>query len=96
MPKITFINSNKTVEVSGDTSILECAVENNIDLEHACGGNCACTTCEITVESGMENLSPMTEDERIMLEATEKLDSNKRLACQSRILSGAVTVRSPK
>ena len=95
MPKVTFTNVNKTIETTSDKSILECALENNVDLEHSCGGNCACTTCEITVESGIENLSPMTEDERIMLDATEKLEANKRLACQSRILSGDVKVRIP-
>ena len=44
-------------------SFLDVALNNGIDLEHACGGNCACTTCHVIVKQGEENLSDMEEDE---------------------------------
>jgi len=96
MPKITFKNTGETFEVPAGTSILECAIENNVPLEHDCGGNCACTTCHVFVLDGMANLAPMSDDERVLLESNDKLDSNSRLGCQSRIKAGQVTVQYPE
>lgn len=95
MPKITFINFGETYEVPEGTSVLECALENNLPLDHDCGGNCACTTCQIFVEDGMQNIVPMSEDEKSLLEANDKLDENARLGCQSRVKSGSIVVRIP-
>lgn len=95
MPKITFANFNETFEVPADTSILECAIENNVPLDHDCGGNCACTTCCVFVESGMENIVKMSDDEKSLLEANDKLEPKARLGCQSRVRTGSVTVRIP-
>lgn len=96
MPKITFKNTGESFEVPAGTSILECAIDKNVPLEHDCGGNCACTTCHIWVEEGAQNLNAMSEDERGLLEANDKLDEKSRLGCQSRIKAGAVTVRYPE
>ncbi len=96
MPKITFANTGQSFEVPSGTSILEVAVDNNIPLEHDCGGNCACTTCQIWVDKGLPNLSPMSEDEKGLLEAQDKLEPNARLGCQSRIKAGDITVRFPE
>ena len=85
MPKIIFTNTGEGFEVSENTSILECAVEHNIPLHHDCGGNCACTTCHVWVEEGIEHLTPMEEDERSLLEANDKLNLNSRLGCQARL-----------
>ena len=96
MPKITFLNSDETFEVSPGTSVLECAIDNDIPLEHDCGGNCACTTCQVWVESGMENVEARSEDEEILLEANDKLEEKARLGCQARVKSGEVSVRYPE
>ena len=95
MPKITFQNTNETFEVSAGTSVLECAVEHNIPLNHDCGGNRACTTCQIWVERGMENIVPMSEDEKVLLESNDKLEPKARLGCQCRV-KGDVVVRFPE
>ncbi len=89
------MNFGESFEVAPNTSVLECAIDNNIPLDHDCGGNCACTTCHIFVESGAQNLSKMEDDERSLLEANDKLDEKARLGCQSRIRSGEVIVRIP-
>jgi ferredoxin len=36
--------------------LLEVAVEHGINIEHACGGVCACSTCHVYVEQGMDSL----------------------------------------
>lgn len=95
MAKIVFKNTGQSFEVPNGSSILDCAIEHNIDLNHDCGGNCACTTCHVFVEDGAQNLEPMGEDERGILEANDKLEANSRLGCQARVKTGSVVVKIP-
>lgn len=96
MPKIIFKNTGEEFEVPEGTSVLECAIDHNIPLEHDCGGNCACTTCQVWIEEGMENIPSMSDDERGLLESNDKLDEKARLGCQCRMKSGTVIVRYPE
>lgn len=82
------------VEVPEGTPVLDAALENNIKIDHNCGGNCACSTCHIVIEEGFEDLDLMTEDEVDMLEEAEDLTDLSRLACQATIRSDMV-VRIP-
>ena len=53
MPKIIFVNSDgkeKVVEAEVGLSILEVAHKNNIDLEGACEGSLACSTCHVIID----------------------------------------------
>ena len=77
-------------------SLLELAVEHGINIEHACGGVCACSTCHIYVEQGMDQLSEATEDEEDRVEEAPGLQRNSRLSCQCEILGeGPIVVRVP-
>ena len=49
-------------------SILDILLGHKIHLEHACGGNCACTTCHVVVKEGMNKLSEAEESEEDMLD----------------------------
>jgi len=75
-------------------SFLDIALNNHIDLEHACGGNCACTTCHVIVKEGEENLSEMQEDEEDRLYLADGLTLHSRLGCQA-VVKGDVTVEIP-
>ena len=75
-------------------SLLDVALNCGIDLEHACGGNCACTTCHIIVRKGEENLSEMDEDEEDRLYMADGLTLHSRLGCQA-VVNGDVTVEIP-
>ena len=90
MPKVTFPQVNKTFEAPEGFSILEVALNNDIDLEHNCGGNCACSTCHVVVLEGYENLSEKTEEEQDMLNEAEGLTHTSRLSCQSKICGDLV------
>lgn len=86
MPKVTFLPSNQIIEAKSGDSILETALSNDVPIQHACGGFCACTTCHIIVKSGMENLSQMEDDEQDRLEvAATGLTASSRLGCQAKI-----------
>lgn len=72
-------------------SLLDVALNFGIPLEHACGGNCACTTCHVIVKEGEENLSDMEDDEEDRLYMADGLTLHSRLGCQA-IVKGDVKV----
>lgn len=77
-------------------SLLEVALDAGINIEHSCGGVCACSTCHVYVEKGMEHLSEATEAEEDRVEEAPALQRNSRLSCQCEILTkGEITVRVP-
>jgi 2Fe-2S ferredoxin len=86
MPKLTFLTTQQTFEVNPGESILDIAIANDVPIQHACGGFCACTTCHVIVKSGIENLSEMEEDEQDRLEvAASGLTEHSRLGCQAKV-----------
>lgn len=76
--------------------LLEVAVENGINIEHACGAVCACSTCHVYIEKGMDDLSEATEAEDDRVEEAPGLQRNSRLSCQCIIEGGGpIEVRVP-
>ena len=63
-------------------NLLELALEHQIDIEHACGGVCACSTCHCYIAEGMDQLSEAQEDEEDRVEEAPGLQHNSRLSCQ--------------
>jgi ferredoxin, 2Fe-2S len=64
-------------------SILDLLLGHKIHLEHACGGNCACTTCHVIVKQGFKVLSEATEQEEDLLDRAPGLTPTSRLGCQA-------------
>jgi 2Fe-2S ferredoxin len=102
MPKMTFIlrdGTPKEVEAPIGLSILEVAHRNSIDIEGACEGSLACSTCHIIVDKAWYGkLPPASEDEEDMLDLAFGLTRTSRLGCQiviSEALDGLV-VTLPK
>ncbi|MEW5795249.1 MAG: 2Fe-2S iron-sulfur cluster-binding protein [Candidatus Zixiibacteriota bacterium] len=94
MPKVTFLPDQVEVQVDEGISVLDAALDNNIPLNHNCGGNCACSTCHVIVESGFETLNAVSDDEAEMLEEADNLTAQSRLACQC-IVKSDLVVRIP-
>ena len=105
--QITFLPEGRTVQFEHGKlpykdhgkpeSILDIAINNGIRLDHACGGNCACTTCHIWVKEGSDNLSDMDDDEADRLDMAADLQLNSRLGCQAVITKpGNYVVEIPK
>jgi 2Fe-2S ferredoxin len=86
MPKITFIKAGgERVEVEAPLglSVLEIAHRNNIDLEGACEGSLACSTCHVIVDpEWYDVLEGASEDEEDMLDLAFGLTHTSRLGCQ--------------
>ncbi len=84
--KITFIeadgNRREFDATEGDT-LLDVAQENGIDLEGACEGSMACSTCHVIVDGEWYGrLEPTSEEEADMLDLTFGLSPTSRLGCQ--------------
>jgi 2Fe-2S ferredoxin len=86
MPHITFIERDgtpRTVETPAGYSILEIAHKHNVDIEGACEGSLACSTCHVIVDPAwIKKLEPATEDEEDMLDLAFGLTATSRLGCQ--------------
>ncbi len=76
--------------------LLEVAIEAGINIEHACGGVCACSTCHIYLEGGEDQVSEPTEAEEDRVEEAPGLQRNSRLACQCEVEGdGPIVIRVP-
>lgn len=101
MPKMIFITSDGSrteVEAPEGLSVLEIAHRNRIDLEGACEGSLACSTCHVVVApEWFDRLPAASDDEEDMLDLAFGLTATSRLSCQiimSKALDG-LTVTLP-
>ena len=86
MPRLVFIEpdgTRKEVEAPLGLSILEIAHRNGIDIEGACEGSMACSTCHVIVDpEWYGRLEEPSEDEEDMLDLAFGLTATSRLGCQ--------------
>ncbi len=94
--KITFVlqETNEAKELSVDPamlpfgrsgepgSIMDLAYGAGVEIDHACGGVCACATCHVYVQQGRESCNPATDDEEDMLDTARAVTPESRLSCQ--------------
>ena len=101
MPKMVFIERNgtaKQVDAPLGLSVLEIAHRNEVDIEGACEGSLACSTCHVVIDKAWyDRLPEPSEDEEDMLDLAFGLTATSRLGCQlviTKELDG-LTVRLP-
>ena len=86
MPKMIFVQRDGTrreVDAPLGLSVLEIAHKNDIDIEGACEGSLACSTCHVIVDpEWYELLKDASEDEEDMLDLAFGLTATSRLGCQ--------------
>jgi len=86
MPKMVFVEPDGTrreVDAPVGLSVLEIARRHDIDIEGACEGSLACSTCHVIVDpSWYDRLAEISEDEEDMLDLAFGLTSTSRLGCQ--------------
>eukprot|EP00038_Savillea_parva_P002190 m.111498 g.111498 ORF g.111498 m.111498 type:complete len:167 (+) comp10753_c2_seq1:313-813(+) len=69
----------------GDT-LLDVAIDNDIDLEGACGGTLACSTCHVYIdEDYMDKFPERDIEEEDMLDLASAVKDNSRLGCQCQL-----------
>ena len=83
---ITPTGEEVVVDAPEGLSLLEIAHQNDIDLEGACEGSLACSTCHIIVDQDWYdktlNQAEVTEEEEDMLDLAFGLTHTSRLGCQ--------------
>ena len=101
-PTIVFIEPDGTrreVEAPLGLSVMEIAHRHGIDIEGACEGSLACSTCHVIVDPDWyDRLEAPAEDEEDMLDLAFGLTRTSRLGCQiiiTRAING-LTVRLPE
>ena len=94
MPQIVIENLfNFTIDFDPSASkVIEIIHESGKDWMHACGKKGRCTTCKLIVVAGMENLSELTDREKVFLNQG-RIKSEERLACQTVLEAGSLHVR---
>ena len=101
MPKVIFIERNgnrKEVQATSQQSLLQVAHANDIDMEGACEGAMACSTCHVIVDSEWAAKLPAAlANEEDMLDLTYGVTRTSRLACQITVTDAlnGLTVRLP-
>ena len=102
MPKLTFLPhpercpDGMEIEAEAGESILNAALKNGIDIEHACEKACACTTCHVVVRQGFDSLEESDEDEDDMLDKAWGLEPESRLSCQALVADEDLVIEIPK
>jgi len=104
VPKLTILPEGRVIEFDPDTmpysehglprSVLDIMLNNDVPLEHACGGNCACTTCHVYIMEGEDNVSEMEDDEADRVREAADLSLRSRLGCQC-VITGDVVIEIP-
>ncbi|MCP3673568.1 MAG: ISC system 2Fe-2S type ferredoxin [Gammaproteobacteria bacterium] len=102
MPKIIFLPNEDlcpeglVVDAKSGETILDVALENDIEIEHACEMSCACTTCHVIVREGFDSLEESDELEDDMLDKAWGLEPESRLSCQALVSDDDLVVEIPK
>lgn len=86
MPKIVFIEPNgarREVLAPAGKSLMEIGRDAGFDIEGACEGAMACSTCHVVVDaSWIAALLPKCDDEQDMLDLALGVTKTSRLGCQ--------------
>lgn len=102
MPKIVFLPNEElcpdgmVVDAAEGETVLDVALRNDIDIEHACEKSCACTTCHVIVREGFDSLEESDELEDDMLDKAWGLEPESRLGCQAQVADEDLVVEIPK
>ncbi|KAK5630914.1 hypothetical protein RRF57_006628 [Xylaria bambusicola] len=84
---VTFIDKEEKehrIAVSAGDNLLDIAQANDLEMEGACGGSCACSTCHVIVldEEYYDKMPEPEDDENDMLDLAFGLTETSRLGCQ--------------
>lgn len=83
-------------EAQTGESVLNAALKNGIEIDHACEKSCACTTCHVIIREGFDSLNESDELEDDMLDKAWGLEPESRLSCQACVADEDLVIEIPK
>ena len=84
--QVTFLPSNQLVFARKGEKLLDVALRAQVNLDHVCGGSCACATCHVVIKDGFHHLeSPDADEVERLQDLGRHLFATSRLACQTEI-----------
>ena len=86
---MTFLPQKKKCAFAGDVTVLQVAIDNDLPLNHSCGGMGSCTTCKVFVREGLNSL-PAPDDVEAEHVRMRGFAPYERLACQIPAKDGLV------
>ena len=95
LPHVELCPDGVAIEANTGDSICETLLQNEIDIDNACGQVCACTTCHIIVREGYNSLDASLEDEDDLLDRAWGLEPQSRLSCQAIVGTQDLVVEIP-
>jgi len=84
------------IEAANGVSICDTLLEHDIEIEHACEKQAACTTCHVILRRGYDSLEPAEEKEEDLLDKAWGLEATSRLSCQAKIADEDLVIEIPK
>lgn len=102
MPQIIFLPHEEicpdgaVLKAKPGDNLIELALENGIEIEHACEMSCACTTCHVIVREGFDSLEESDELEDDLLDKAWGLEPDSRLSCQVEVGEEDLVIEIPK
>ncbi|MGD8912185.1 MAG: ISC system 2Fe-2S type ferredoxin [Candidatus Thiodiazotropha sp.] len=96
LPHEEICPEGKVIEAQPGTTICDAALQNGIEIEHACEKSCACTTCHVIIREGFDSLEEAEETEEDMLDKAWGLEPESRLSCQAVVGDEDLVVEIPK
>ena len=75
----------KELQLAVGQSILDAALKQGVELDHACGGVCACSTCHVKVKLGFDCFPEASDEELDQLDEARDVGLDSRLACQAKL-----------
>ena len=96
LPHVEICPDGAVIEAEPGTTICDAALQNGIEIEHACEKSCACTTCHVIIREGLDSLEEATEEEDDLLDKAWGLEPDSRLSCQSVIANEDLVIEIPK
>lgn len=84
------------VEADVGDNLLDTALKGGVDIDHACGGVGACTTCHVVVREGFDSLNESSEQEEDMLDKAWGVTLESRLSCQCQVGKEDLVIEIPK
>jgi 2Fe-2S ferredoxin len=96
LPHATVCPNGAEIEAEEGKSICDNLLDHDIDIEHACEKQAACTTCHVILRKGFDSLNPAEELEEDMLDKAWGLEPTSRLSCQAVVGNEDLIVEIPK